>query len=80
MKSNSQMQKFHEPMNPLIKALHELGGSGSIEEISQKVAELSDLPEDLLNTHTCTSICKVRNRLFTRFNIEKKGRPVIYIP
>ena len=49
MKSNSQMPKFHELMNPLIKALHELGGSGSIEEISQKVAELSDLPEDLLN-------------------------------
>ena len=49
MKSNSQMPKFHELMNPLIKSLHELGGSGSIEEISQKVAELSDLPEDLLN-------------------------------
>ncbi len=49
MKSSSQMPKYHELMNPLLEALHELGGSGSIEEIAQKVAELSDLPEDLLN-------------------------------
>jgi len=49
MKSNSRMPKYHELMNPLLKALHELGGSGSIEEIAQKVSELSDLPEDVLN-------------------------------
>jgi restriction system protein len=49
MRKNSQMPKYHELMNPLLKALHELGGSGSIEEISQKVSELSDLPEDILN-------------------------------
>ncbi len=49
MKSNSQMPKYHELMNPLLEALHELGGSGSIEEIAQKVAEMSDLQEDLLN-------------------------------
>ena len=49
MKSNSQVPKFHELINPLLEALHELGGSGSIKEIAQKVAELSDLPEDLLN-------------------------------
>ena len=36
-------------MNPLLQALHQLGGSGSIEEIAQKVAELSDLPEEILN-------------------------------
>jgi restriction system protein len=36
-------------MNPLLNALHELGGSGSVEEIAQKVAELSNLPEDVLN-------------------------------
>jgi restriction system protein len=36
-------------MNPLLDALHELGGSGSIEEIAQKVAELSNLPEEILN-------------------------------
>lgn len=49
MKRNSQMPKYHELMNPLLGALHELGGSGSIEEIAQKVAELSGLSEDLLN-------------------------------
>ena len=43
------MPKYHELMNPLLAALHELGGSGSIEEIAQKISELSDLPEDLLN-------------------------------
>lgn len=49
MKSNRQIPKYHELMNPLLNALHELGGSGSIEEIAQKVAELSELPEDVLN-------------------------------
>ncbi|HCT85425.1 MAG TPA: restriction endonuclease [Candidatus Margulisbacteria bacterium] len=49
MKRNSQMPKYHELMNPLLKALHELGGSGSIEEIAQKVSEFSGLPEDILN-------------------------------
>lgn len=50
MKKNSQMPKYHELMNPLLGALHELGGSGSVEEIAQKVAELSNFSEELLNT------------------------------
>ncbi len=33
----------------MLQALHQLGGSGSLEEIAQKVAELSDLPEEILN-------------------------------
>lgn len=49
MNNNDQMPRYHELMNPLLEALHELGGSGSIEEIAQKVVELSDLPENLLN-------------------------------
>lgn len=49
MKNNPQMPKFHELMNPLLAALHELGGSGSIEEIAQKVVENSNLPEEMLN-------------------------------
>jgi len=36
-------------MNPLLKALHELGGSGSVEEISSRVSESLDLPEDVLS-------------------------------
>ena len=35
-------------MNPLLKALRDLGGSGSIEEISSKVSESLDLPEEVL--------------------------------
>lgn len=43
------MPKYHELMNPLLQALHELGGSGSVDEIDQKVSELSALPEEILN-------------------------------
>jgi len=49
MQSNKQMPKYHELMNPLLQALHELGGSGSVDEIDQKVSELSALPEEILN-------------------------------
>jgi restriction system protein len=36
-------------MNPLLRALRDLGGSGSIEEIYEKVAENLKLPEDVLS-------------------------------
>ena len=36
-------------MNPLLQALRDLGGSGSIEEIYEKVTENLKLPEDVLN-------------------------------
>ncbi|MCB2141088.1 restriction endonuclease [bacterium] len=49
MTTNEQIPKYHELMNPLLEALHELGGSGSIEEIAQKVAEMSSFSENLLN-------------------------------
>lgn len=49
MSNKSQIPKYHELMNPLLEALHELGGSGSIEEIAQKVSESSGLSEELLN-------------------------------
>ncbi|MFH1672884.1 MAG: restriction endonuclease [Pseudomonadota bacterium] len=49
MKNSTKMPTYHELMNPLLQALHQLGGSGSIEEIAQKVVELSDLPEEILN-------------------------------
>ena len=48
MANHDRMPKYHELMNPLLKALHELGGSGSIEEISGKVSESLGLPEDVL--------------------------------
>lgn len=49
MAKHDRMPQFHELMNPLLKALHELGGSGSIEEISAKVSESLHLPENILS-------------------------------
>ena len=37
-------------MNPLIKALKELGGSGTIEEIYNKVTEIVELSDEQLET------------------------------
>jgi restriction system protein len=39
---------FDRLMNPLLRALRALGGSGSVEEIYDKVVELEKLPEDVL--------------------------------
>ncbi len=41
--------KYHELMNPLLKGLHELGGSGSIEEINETVISSLGLPETVLD-------------------------------
>ena len=49
MATHDQMPKYHELMNPLLAALHELGGSGSVEEIFSQVSESLDLPEDVLS-------------------------------
>ena len=49
MKNNDQLPQYPDLMNPLLLALHKLGGSGSIGEIAQKVTELSDFSENLLN-------------------------------
>jgi len=49
MNNSSEIPKWHEFMNPLLNALHQLGGSGSNEEIAQKVEELSNLPEEIFN-------------------------------
>ena len=43
-----EMPTFDSLMNPLIKALTNLGGSGSIDEIYEKVAELEDIDEEIL--------------------------------
>ena len=42
--------KFHELMNPLLRALHELGDSGSIDEIYEKVLQQLDLPDEVIDT------------------------------
>jgi len=47
--SNVKIPTFDELMNPMWRALRALGGSGSIEEIYDKVIELEQLPEDVLS-------------------------------
>src|SRR5215211_3247871 len=40
--------QYDDLMNPVIQALKNLGGSGTIEEINNKVAELVKIPSDQL--------------------------------
>src|SRR5271165_4579757 len=39
---------FDQLMNPLLRAMQALGGSGSIEEIYDKVVELEHFPDDVV--------------------------------
>lgn len=43
------MPTFDELMNPLIEALKALGGSGTIDEINEKVFELQKIPQTILD-------------------------------
>jgi restriction system protein len=43
------MPTFDRLMNPLIEALRRLGGSGSVDEIYDKVIELESITEDILS-------------------------------
>ena len=45
----SDVPSYDQLMQPVLMALKELGGSGSIAEIDDKVAELLDLPEDIID-------------------------------
>ena len=40
MAKNDHLPKYNELLNPLLQALHDLGGSVTIGEISSKVSEL----------------------------------------
>ncbi|HSM58599.1 MAG TPA: restriction endonuclease [Candidatus Sulfomarinibacteraceae bacterium] len=68
---------FDAMMNPLIQALKELGGSGTIEEIDNKVAEimqLSDEQLEVLQNPERGSQTKVEYRLaWTRTYLKKYG-------
>jgi restriction system protein len=47
-KTNSELPTYDEFIIPVIRALKELGGSGSIEEINSKVYELTNLHDDII--------------------------------
>jgi restriction system protein len=44
----AKIPSYDKMMNPVVQALHELGGSGTIEEINNKAVEILGLSEDLL--------------------------------
>lgn len=45
----TKLPTFDRLMNPLLRSLRALGGSGSVEEIYDKVVELEKLPDDVLS-------------------------------
>ena len=47
-KQNSSLPSFDELIIPTVKALVQLGGSGTVEEINNKVYEITKLPDDIL--------------------------------
>ena len=44
----SKLPTFDSLMNPLIAALRRLGGSGSVDEIYEKVIEIEQIPEEII--------------------------------
>jgi restriction system protein len=44
-----KIPQYNEMFNPVLQALHELGGSGTIEEINNKVIELQNYPVDIVD-------------------------------
>jgi restriction system protein len=46
---SNKIPTFDKLMNPLLRALRAIGGSGSIDEIYEKVVELEKIPEDVLS-------------------------------
>lgn len=47
-KANNELPSFDELIIPTVKALKELGGSGSVEEINNKVYEIAKISDDIL--------------------------------
>lgn len=47
MKNNTPT--FYQLMNPLLESLRQLGGSGSIDEIYEKVVQIETIPDEVLN-------------------------------
>jgi restriction system protein len=44
-----KIPQYNDMFNPVLQALHELGGSGSIEEINNKVIEIQNYPADIVD-------------------------------
>ena len=56
MYPTDRVPTFDQMMNPLLKALQQLGGSGTIDEIYAKVIENMELPDEIIELpHSNTS-------------------------
>ena len=70
------MPTYDRMMNPLLEALHQLGGSGNIDEINEKTIEILDLPDEIINVPhgKDSSTSEVEYRLaWTRTYLKKYG-------
>jgi restriction system protein len=65
---------FDEMFNPLLLALHALGGSGSIDEIEEKVAEILQLSdEDIITIHKGNRTQLSYRLAWTRSYLKRNG-------
>jgi len=70
------MPTYDRMMNSLLEALHQLGGSGSIDEINEKTIEILNLPDEIINVPhgENSSTSEVEYRLaWTRTYLKKYG-------
>jgi len=69
--------QYDELMNPVLQALKLLGGSGTIEEINDKVAELTKIPSEqleILHNPEKGGMTEIEYRLmWTRTYLKKYG-------
>ena len=70
-----EIPTYDRLMNPLLEAIHLLGGSGNIDEINEKTIELMNLPDDIVDIpHGDGSRSEVEYRLaWTRTYLKKFG-------
>jgi restriction system protein len=77
MGADERIPSHTDLMNPLIQALHDLGGSGTIDEINQRVGEILDVPDEVLeipHDPETTSRSEVEYRLaWARTYLKKYG-------
>jgi restriction system protein len=72
---NMEIPQYSEMFNPVLQALHELGGSGSIEEIDNKVIERQNYPAEITEVlHGKGSVTEIEYRLgWARTYLKKYG-------
>ncbi|MEG3439154.1 Mrr restriction system protein [Pannus brasiliensis CCIBt3594] len=71
----SSSSSYYHMHLPILKALKLLGGSGTTEEINEKVAQILNIPDEFLNTpHGNTSQTEIEYRLaWNRTDLKKRG-------